>query len=172
MTESGAEGYGLDSWLRSTPYLIWRANAIVHRRLQDSLDELGVSISQWGILEHLDEFGALSAADVSRGIRLTPQSVNTAVGVLDRAALIVRRAHPGHGRVVLWELTAAGAEVVRRGRERVAAVRAEVDGALAATGIDVAGGLAALIEELDGPQAPFEPRWDERGALAPRSRTD
>jgi Transcriptional regulators len=154
-----AEGYGHESWLRSTPYLLWRANTLVHRRLQDALEELGVSISQWGIMEHLDEFGSLSAADVSRGIRLTPQSINTAVGVLERAGLIARRQHPDHGRVVLWELTDAGRDVVHRGRARVATVRSDVDAALAASGIDTAAGLARLIESLDGPQDPFEPRW-------------
>jgi DNA-binding MarR family transcriptional regulator len=158
-------GYGRESWLRSTPYLIFRANAVVHRALQDALGDLGVSISQWGIMEHLEEFGALSAADVSRGIRLTPQSINTAVGVLERRGLITRRPHPGHGRVVLWELTSVGAGVVTDGRDRVARVRAEVDAVLSPGGVEVAG-LAALVERLDGPQKPFERRWDERGERA------
>lgn len=162
------EGFGGESWLRSTPYLIWRANAVVHRELQEGLADLGVSISQWGIMEHLDEFGVLSAADVARGIRLTPQSVSTAVGILERSGCIVRRPHPGHGRVVLWELTAVGADVVARGRERVAKVRGAVDAVLPPGGPEVAA-LAALVERLDGPQQSFEPRWDDTGSRAPRA---
>jgi DNA-binding MarR family transcriptional regulator len=165
------EGYGVASWLRSAPYLVWRANNAVHRRLQDALGELDVSISQWGIMEHIDEFGALSASDISRGIHLTPQSINTAVGVLEKQGLIVRRPHPGHGRVVLWELTTRGCDVVAEGRTRVAVVREEVDEILGSDGA-VRSALARLVESLDGPQTPFEPRWDETGSLSlsPRSR--
>lgn len=163
------EGYGGASWLRSTPYLVWRANNAVHRQLQDALGGLDVSISQWGVMEHIDEFGALSASDISRGIHLTPQSINTAVGVLEKQGLIVRRPHPGHGRVVLWELTASGHDVVSKGRAQVAVVRAAVDELLGSDGA-VTTALARLVETLDGPQEPFEPRWDESGSLSPRAR--
>lgn len=162
-------GYGGASWLRSTPYLVWRANNAVHRRLQEVLGELDVSISQWGIMEHIDEFGALSASDISRGIHLTPQSINTAVGVLEKRGLIARRPHPGHGRIVLWQLTARGHDVVAEGRTRVAVVRREVDALVGGDGA-VRSALARLIESLDGPQAPFEPRWDETGSPVPRPR--
>lgn len=159
-------GYGRASWLQSAPYLIFRANTVVHRRLQEALESLGVSISQWGILEHIDEFGMLSASDIARGIRLTPQSINTAVGLLESRGLIVRRRHAGHGRIVLWELTAEGRDVVHAGRERVAVVRAEVDAALAQAGLaTVVSGLAELVETLDGPQDDARPRWTEGGPV-------
>lgn len=156
----GSKGFGGNSWLHSTTFLIWRANTVVHNRLKDALENLGVSVSQWGIMEHIDEFGALSAADISRGIHLTPQSINTALGVIERAGLIVRQPHPDHGRIVMWALTPTGREVVAEGRRRVAVVRKEVEGILSEVGLEpIVTGLTTLVETLDGPQQAFTPRW-------------
>ena len=160
-----SRGYGSASWMRSTPFVLWRANTVVHNRLQAALAPLGLTISQWGILEHLDEFGALAGADIARGIHLTPQSVNTAVNAMEKLGLVERTSHPHHGRLVLWALTSAGTEAALEGRALVASVRAEVDAVLADIGSleCLYSGLAGVVEALDGPQESFVPRWSSPG---------
>jgi DNA-binding MarR family transcriptional regulator len=57
----------------------------------------------------LDSYSGASGADIARIALLTPQTVHGIVGNLERAALIARSPHPGHGRVQVIAVTEAGA---------------------------------------------------------------
>jgi DNA-binding MarR family transcriptional regulator len=54
---------------------------------------------------------------------MTPQSANEVTRVLVRKALIVRRPHPSHGRIIQLRLTAKGEAL--RGRADAAVLRVE-----------------------------------------------
>lgn len=118
------------AWLGGLPYRLWRANQALHRRVVEAIDELGLTVTQLGILVHLDELGHMSASDLARLFRLTPQSTTTALNRLEAAGWVQRVPHPIHRRVIWYEVTPSGLEVANDGRKRVAAVNREVESAL------------------------------------------
>lgn len=117
-------------WLGGIPYRLWRANQALHRRVVEAIDDLGLTVTQLGILVHLDELGHMSASDLARLFRLTPQSTTTALNRLEASEWVVRVPHPIHRRVIWYEVTPDGLTVADEGRARVAAVNREVEVAL------------------------------------------
>jgi DNA-binding MarR family transcriptional regulator len=89
-------------------YRVWRAENALSRGLDDALRPLGTSVAQCAVLFHLDLHGALSAADLSRLIHVTPQGIASTVRRLTDIGWIDRRPHPIHGRIVLLALTESG----------------------------------------------------------------
>ncbi|MEX0427231.1 MarR family winged helix-turn-helix transcriptional regulator [Nocardioides sp. DS6] len=151
------------SWDDEFTHVLWRAQNAVHRRVQEALDELGVTATQLGLAVHLEQLGPLSAADLSRGFHIAPQSVGTALSRLEKLGWVSRRAHPVHGRVVLYELTDAGTERTARGKKAMSAVNVAVTADL------TDGELSALLEMLrkittriDGPDSPVTTAWPIR----------
>jgi DNA-binding MarR family transcriptional regulator len=140
MVESTSEQSS--AWLGGLPYRLWRANQALHRRVVEATEDLGVTVTQLGIMVHLDELGHMSASDLARLFRLTPQSTTTALNRLESLDWVTRVPHPIHRRVIWYEVTPAGLEVADEGRRRVAAVNRETEAALA--GIDTAALSAAL----------------------------
>lgn len=120
------------AWLDGLPYRLWRANQAVHQRVIDAIAELDVSVTQLGICVHLDELGHMSASDLARLFRLTPQSTSAALNALEKRGWVVRIPHPVHKRVIWYELTAEGLAGTKRGHELVAGVNAEVTDVLTA----------------------------------------
>src|SRR5271165_4611678 len=110
------------NWNDTLTHVLWRAQNAVHRQVQDRLSELDVTATQLGLAVHLQELGPLSAADLSRRFQLTPQSVGTALGRVEKLGWVVRRRHPVNRRVVLYVLTDAGLAGIARGREIMVSV--------------------------------------------------
>ena len=145
------------------PYVLWRAQQAVHREVQGTLEELGVTMTQLGLVVHLDELGVMSASDLARLFRLTPQSVSTALAQLERLGWVRRLPHPVHKRVVLFELTEAGLAGVVTGRTRIAAVDESLAAALPEDGRDeLIGQLRALTVALDGEDQAYMSAWPVR----------
>ena len=150
-------------WDDAFTHVLWRAQNAVHRTVQAALDELGVTVTQLGLAVHLDQLGPLSAADLSRGFHIAPQSVGTALSRLEKIGWVERRAHPVHGRVVLYELSAKGLDGVTRGRARMAAVNEQVTKVLSRQALDgLVAGLRQVITEIDGPDETIQPLWPLR----------
>jgi len=138
-------------WQEGLPFLLWRAQLAVHRSLQDSITDLGVTMTQLGLAVHLFELGPLSASDLSRGYRITPQSVTTNLTQLERIEWITRRPHPVHGRIVLNILTDAGRAGVTAGRTRIADATRELEALLGAADADtVVASLKKIMVSIDG----------------------
>jgi DNA-binding MarR family transcriptional regulator len=137
------------AWLAGVPYRLWRADQAVHRKVVAAIEDLGVTVTQLGITVHLDELGHMSASDLARLFRLTPQSVTTALGHLENLGWVRRLPHPVHKRVIWYEVTSKGLDAAAEGRARVAAVNAEIDAILgdARPGLDKA--LATISRLLD-----------------------
>ena len=147
-------------WNEELTHVLWRAQNAVHRRVQEALEELGVTATQLGIAVHLDDLGPLSAADLSRGFRIAPQSIGTALGRLEALGWVSRRAQPLNKRVVLYELTDAGAEGTARGRQLMAAKNTEVAGVLSAAEVRTLVELLSRVTvAIDGPDHPVLSPW-------------
>ncbi|MFJ8113966.1 MarR family winged helix-turn-helix transcriptional regulator [Streptomyces sp. NPDC096132] len=161
---SPATGGAVPAWQDALPHALWRAQQAVHRRLQTALDGLDVTPTQLGLAVHLDELGAMSASDLARLFRLTPQSVTTALAQLERLGWIRRLPHPVHGRVILNELTETGLAGVTEGRARVT----EIDGLFAEIlGDDGRGEVVARLQKLtvalEGEDPPAGAMWPVSG---------
>lgn len=169
MSTASGSGAGIGSgerfrWDDMLTHVLWRAQNAVHRRVQEGLDELGVTVTQLGLAVHLDQLGPLSAADLSRGFHIAPQSVGTALNRLEKLGWVARRPHPVHGRVVLYELTSTGVSNTARGRSVMASINS---GLTAAIGHDdltrLTATLRVLTEGIDGHDTPIGTMWPVRG---------
>ena len=67
-----------------------------------------VSWTQKSVLKRLKREGPATSADLARAEGVTPQSMGTAIGVLEGMGLVERSAHPKDGRQMLVKLTAKG----------------------------------------------------------------
>ncbi|GAA3706560.1 MarR family winged helix-turn-helix transcriptional regulator [Streptomyces tremellae] len=152
------------SWDGALTHVLWSAQNAVHRRVQEALEGLGVTATQLGLAVHLDELGPLSAADLSRGFHIAPQSVGTALGHLERLGWAGRRPHPVHGRVVLYALTDTGRAGVAHGREAMAEANEAVTAGLSAAEVArLTELLRRVTEGIDGPVAGVQPSRPLRG---------
>ncbi|EPD63994.1 MarR family winged helix-turn-helix transcriptional regulator [Streptomyces sp. HGB0020] len=152
---SAAGGAG-PQWQDGFPHVLWRAQQAVHRHTQSAIDGLGVTLTQLGLAVHLDELGLMSASDLARIFRLTPQSVTTALAQLERLGWVRRLPHPVHKRVVLHELTETGLAGVADGRARIAhadSALSEILGEERAAAIET---LRRLTVALEG-ETPSQP---------------
>lgn len=131
-----------DPWVDSLPFALWRAHTLVNKRVSDTLEGTNVTVTQIGMCVQLDAAGELSGSDLARRLRITPQSVTTALGRLESLGWVTRAPHPTHGRVILYRLTAAGESGVADGRARIGALNDELSDLLGARE------QAALIESL------------------------
>ena len=74
-----------------------------------------MSLTSLGTLSTLDRAGPQRITDLARAEGVAQPSMTVLVRALERDGLVVRRADPSDKRVVLIELTAAGANLVRAG---------------------------------------------------------
>ena len=68
-------------------------------------------------LRRLEKHGPATAADLARAERVKPQSMGTALGLLEKMGLVERKAHPTDGRQINIKLTARGITLRRHARE-------------------------------------------------------
>ncbi|MGW3149544.1 MarR family winged helix-turn-helix transcriptional regulator [Streptomyces sp. NPDC001177] len=151
------------AWNQGLTHLLWRAQSLAHRAVDEALDPLGVTVTQLSLAVLLDEHGPLSGADLARARHITPQSVITAMNRLQELGWVARRPHPVHKRVVLFELLAAGRDGMTQGRRVVEAVNDRIAAVLGADGPErCADDLRRIIEALAGPEQPVAALWPER----------
>ena len=159
-TKGDAVSDGPSEWLDGIPYRLWRAHQALNGYTVAAIEDLGVTVTQLGICVHLDELGHMSASDLARLFRLTPQSTTTALNHLEHMGWVVRMPHPVHKRVIWYELTAAGLKGADEGRARVAAVNREVNAVLdPAEQKALRSALSALTSRFDGVEVPTSTLW-------------
>ena len=91
---------------------------LVRRLLADAPPELQeFSWTQKAVLRRLEMHGPATAADLARAECVTPQSMSTALGLLEKMGLVERKAHPTDGRQINIKLTARGITLRRSTRE-------------------------------------------------------
>ncbi|WP_233840152.1 MarR family transcriptional regulator [Dyella sp. 2HG41-7] len=84
------------------------------RRLRTHANPNELNLSQLGTLARLDQFGAMTTADLARAESMKPQSMGTILASLEQEGLVERQPHPTDGRQILFALTAAGAQMRRQ----------------------------------------------------------
>jgi DNA-binding MarR family transcriptional regulator len=75
------------------------------------------SLTQKAVLSRLEKDGPATAADLARAEGVKPQSMGTALALLEKMGLVERKAHPTDGRQINIKLTARGTTLRRNTRE-------------------------------------------------------
>ena len=101
-------------------YLLRQAGVAFRLRMDHALADLAVTPPQFAVLTMVAAYPGLSNADLARLSRLTPQTVSLIVANLKKAGALTSRPHAVHGRIQQLDLTAAGAALLARCKERVA----------------------------------------------------
>ncbi len=91
---------------------------LVRRISADAPPELQeLSWTQKAVLRRLEKHGPATAADLARAEGVKPQSMGTALGLLEKMGLVERKAHPTDGRQINIKLTARGITLRRNTTE-------------------------------------------------------
>jgi DNA-binding MarR family transcriptional regulator len=75
------------------------------------------SSTQKAVLVRLERNGPATSADLARAEGVRPQSMSTALGLLEKKGLVERKAHPTDGRQINIKLTARGITLRRNAKE-------------------------------------------------------
>jgi DNA-binding MarR family transcriptional regulator len=125
------EGYrGVDG---HSGYLLRQAWYAFRNAMDAALREEGLSGAQYAVLSVLARDPGMSGADLARVCNTTPQAMNGVLTTLERAALVARRAHPAHGRILQVFLTEEGRRRLDRATPRVRTVERSVEAGLTDT---------------------------------------
>ena len=103
-------------------YQMKRAEHALRLEMDGVLRDLGLTTPQYAVLSVLGDESGLSGAALARRCFVTPQTMNQILVNLETAGLVVRRAHPEHGRVLQTYLTEQGETLVFRAHRVVEAV--------------------------------------------------
>lgn len=95
------------------------------------LRPFGLTVPQYVALYMLAERTGISAAALARLCLVTPQTIATVLANLETKALITRKPHPWHRKVVEVKLTDAGHELLAQADEKVAAIERKLADAYA-----------------------------------------
>ena len=88
---------------------------LVRRIRADAPPELReFSWTQKAVLSRLEKDGPATAADLARAEGVKPQSMGTALGLLEKMGFVERKAHPTDGRQINIKLTARGITLRRK----------------------------------------------------------
>ena len=91
---------------------------LVRRIRADAPPELQeFSWTQKAVLRRLEKHGPATAADLARAEGVKPQSMGTALALLEKMGLVERKAHPTDGRQINIKLTARGIALRKNTRE-------------------------------------------------------
>jgi DNA-binding MarR family transcriptional regulator len=108
-------------------YLLRQAWHAFRGAMDSALREHGLNSPQYAVLSVLARDPGSSGADLARACNTTPQAMNGVLATLAREALITRRPHPTHGRILQVTLTARGEEQLAAATPAVGALEAAVE---------------------------------------------
>ena len=89
-------------------YLLRQAWRTLEGAMEIALRPHGLTPPQYGVLTVLAREPGASGADLARAVHTSPQAMNGVLATLERAAMIERRPHPTHGRILQATLTSEG----------------------------------------------------------------
>ncbi|MFG1694098.1 MarR family winged helix-turn-helix transcriptional regulator [Nonomuraea sp. NPDC049309] len=107
---------------------IKRAEQTTQAAKEYVLRDHGITPAQQSAMAILSDHDGITAAELARKCAVTPQTMNSTLGRLEKRGLVERRPHPMHGTLIEVRLTAAGRDLFDRADAHVAAL----DTALAA----------------------------------------
>lgn len=123
-----SDDFDLESFL---PYLLNQAAEATSRQFQAVYrDRYGMTRTQWRVLAHLGQFGALTARDICTRSHIEKTKVSRAVAALEADGMLARAPSPEDGRAEILTLTTKGegvyAELGAQARTHDAALRAAI----------------------------------------------
>lgn len=131
-------------------YMLKRAQAILHARMEEALAPFGLTTAHYSCLEQLRRQPGISAADLARASFVTRQSMNTLLQSLQDRGLVERPQRPESGRALPTVLTDAGALALGKAQASVDAVEARMLSSLSETeAAALARSLASCAASLD-----------------------
>lgn len=112
------------------------------------LRDYGITPAQQGALAVLSDHDGITAAELARRCAVTPQTMNSTLGRLDKRGLIERRPHPMHGTLIEIRLTRQGRELFERADARVDDLDATLAADLSPAQLESLKRLLAHVGEL------------------------
>jgi DNA-binding MarR family transcriptional regulator len=103
-------------------FLVRQAWQALSGALETALRPHGLTPAQYGVLSVLAREPGASGADLARALSTTPQALNGVLVTLERDALIERRPHPTHGRILQVTLSSEGERRLEAANPSVRAV--------------------------------------------------
>ncbi len=147
---------------RSLGYALKRAQQALRGRLDSDLRAIGLTMPQYSVLAGLERKAGLSSAELARQAFVTPQTMQAIITTLERGSLIVRTAHPVHGRILTAVLTSQGMAVLHAAHRIVAAAETLARNAVGPTEPDIIyDGLLRIAEAMSSTMAEIH---DEPGS--------
>ena len=110
-----------------TVYLIKRIETEVTARMNKALTEYDITLSQFIILNFVqDNPDDLSSAQLSRRFKMTPQSMNEVVTILQRKDLLLKNVDADNKRVLRISLTEKGIDTLKQCNTTIDALENEL----------------------------------------------
>ena len=138
----------LDRVAGQPTWLLAQANARAQRLLHDAFTAAGVRGYHYRLLAALEQYGAVSQAELARHTGIDPKDVVGALNELVEAGAAQRSADPADGRRNLVRITRWGRVTLRRLDAALADVQAELLAPLAPRERET---LVALLTRLAAP---------------------
>ncbi|WP_436777600.1 MarR family winged helix-turn-helix transcriptional regulator [Yinghuangia sp. YIM S09857] len=124
-----------------------RAEQTTQAAKEHVLRDHGITPAQQTALAILSDHDGITAAELARKSAVTPQTMNSTLGRLEKRGLIARTPHPMHGTLIEIRLTDAGRELFARADARVADLDTVLAADLTAKELDTLKTLLAKIAE-------------------------
>jgi MarR family transcriptional regulator, 2-MHQ and catechol-resistance regulon repressor len=99
---------GVQAWLA-----LWRATRGIEARARQSVENDGLCLSDFAVLEALLHKGPLAVGELGRLVLLTSGSITTSIDRLERDGLVERAQASADRRSRIVHLTMAGEELIR-----------------------------------------------------------
>jgi DNA-binding MarR family transcriptional regulator len=96
------------------PYMVVRVGERLERFFAGLMTSEGLTVRQFGILSQFASTQVMTAADIARRLRVTPQSIGPQIDALSDLGLLSRTPVAGRGRPIEVRLTDAGQQTLRR----------------------------------------------------------
>src|SRR5919198_3723773 len=108
-------------------FLLRQAWRVLLGALEVALRPHGLTPAQYGVLSVLAREPGASGADLARAVHTTPQAMNGVLATLEREALVERRPHPTHGRILKATLTGEGRRRLEAANRAVQGLRRVIE---------------------------------------------
>lgn len=118
---------GLHLWL-----VLWKTYSAVREYAVRDIGKLGLSLTDFAIMEALLHKGPLAVNDIGKKVSLTSGSITTAIDRLGERGLVERRGDQADRRARIVHLTAAGHKVISAAFAKHAATLDTLGGELSA----------------------------------------
>lgn len=129
-----------------TVYLIKRIETEITAQMNRALSDFGITLSQFIVLNFVrDNPSGLSSAQLSRRFKMTPQSMNETVTLLELKALILKNADVENKKNLRISLTEKGINLLNLCNSSIDEVERSLFSTLSETELDTLRGLIGSI---------------------------